>query len=258
MNLQKYFEIGRGDVPIILSCPHGGYKKPKSIPNKLKGVQIADKNKYLISKQIIRVLRERYKINLYYILSKIHRSKVDLNRPPRSFSALNHASTEAQDVHRFYHEQIKTFYQECLDKFEKCLFIDLHGFTKPHKEYPDIILGNVFGNTLKIVKSVKDIKIINDFKDAKDAANPQDKALSVYWGFSEMIKELSKHFSLDDGLGLSDYNLSYSGGYITHQFYTRPLCNAFQLEVARYIREDLKLIKVFIGAFVNSIRISLK
>ncbi|MFX1259687.1 MAG: hypothetical protein ACFFAN_17680 [Promethearchaeota archaeon] len=240
MNLQSYFEIKNGTAPIILSCPHGGFLKPKSIPDKLKGIKIADKNKYLISKRIIKILKENYGVEIYYILSKIHRSKIDFNRPPRTFSAFNHNSIEAKVIHNTYHIYIKRFYQECVKNFNRCLFIDLHGFTKPHIDYPDIIFGNVFGNTLTLVRDSK--------------AKPS----KVFWGFSDIINELSKHFTLDDGLGLSDFNLSFSGGYITHQFYKKSKVNAFQLEVAKYIRENINLTKKFIVALILGIMHCLK
>ena len=239
--MDKYFAIGRGRVPIILSCPHGGFKKPKDIPNKLKGVHIADKNKYLISKQIIRVLKEFHNIEIFYILSKIHRSKIDLNRPPRSFSAFNHNSEKAKQLHHAYHKQIEAFYDYCIKKFNYCLFIDLHGFTKPHKTYPDIIFGHIFGHTLKL------------FEDL------EGNNKRYFWGFSEMIDEiLDKNFTLDDGRGITDFNLAYSGGYITHRFYKKAKVNAYQLEVARYIREDIHLMKEFIDAFVSALLKSLK
>ena len=230
MNFQKYFELRIGTVPVILSTPHGGFLKPKTIPDKLTGVKIADKNKFLISKRIIQVLKQNFNIEIYYILSKIHRSKIDFNRPPRAFSAFNHSSTEAKQIHHKYHEQIQKFYQECVDKFNKCLFIDLHGFTKPSEDYPDIIFGNLFGNTLKIQNAKK------------------------LWGFTEMVDSLSKSFSLDDGLGITNFNLGYSGGYITHQFYKKKLVNAFQIEVVKHIRESRFLTKIFIESFVSAIR----
>jgi len=230
LNFQKYFELGIGTVPVILSTPHGGFLKPKAIADKLVGVQIADKNKFLISKRIIQVLKQNFNIEIYYILSKIHRSKIDFNRPPRAFSAFNHSSTEAKQIHHKYHEQIQKFYQECVDKFNKCLFIDLHGFTKPSEDYPDIIFGNLFGNTLKIQNAKK------------------------LWGITEMVDSLSKSFSLDDGLGITNFNLGYSGGYITHQFYKKKLVNAFQIEVAKHIRESRFLTKIFIESFVSAIR----
>ena len=233
MNLLKYFEVKKGKVPVILSCPHGGFLKPKNIPDKSKGVMIADKNKFNISKRIIQVLYEKFEIQIYYILSKIHRSKVDFNRLPRDFSAFNHSSNKAMEIHKIYHEKIKTFYQECVDKFGRCLFFDLHGFTKPHKNYPDIIFGNFFGNTLKIDHD------------------------SNIWGFTEIINELTKEFTLDYGLGRSNFNFAYSGGYITHTFYTRAHCNAFQIEVAKYIREDVAKTRIFVESITRALKVCL-
>ncbi|GAH04685.1 unnamed protein product, partial [marine sediment metagenome] len=37
------------------------------------------------------------------------------------------------------------FSQECLIQFDKALVIDLHGFTRPYKTYPDVIFGHIFG-----------------------------------------------------------------------------------------------------------------
>ena len=229
-NLTRFLEISSGTVPIILSCPHGGFLRPKEVPDKLKGVMIADKNKYIISRRIIQVLKQDYNIKVSYILSKIHRSKIDFNRPPRAFSAFNHTSIKAKNIHHYYHEKIEKFYFKCINDYNRCLFIDLHGFTKPRKDYPDIILGNLFGNTLKITTN------------------------SGYWGFSDIIDKLSDNFTLDNGLGRSNFNLAYSGGYLTHQFYKRTKSNALQIEVAKYIREDLSLTKKFIDSLVSALR----
>jgi len=235
LNFKRYFEFGKGIVPIILSCPHGGYKRPNYIPEKEKGVNIADKNTYIIAKRIVQELKEK-NIKIYYIFCKIHRSKVDLNRPPRFSVAFNRNSQIAKEIHQSFHSKIQEFAQECVDLYNKCLFIDLHGFTKPHIYYPDIIFGNIFGNTLKIKN------IPSNDHDGRD-----------FWGFAQIIDELSKHFLLDDGLGFTDFNLPYSGGYITHQFYKKENINAIQLELAKKIRINVKLTKIFINAFVSGI-----
>jgi N-formylglutamate amidohydrolase len=234
MKISKYFEIGKGTVPIILSCPHGGYKEPKRVPDKIMGTQTPDRNTFFIAKQILWELYNR-DIHLYYILNKIHRSKVDVNRPPRSKLAFNHSSIEAKNIHQQYHDQLLNFSQECVLNFNKALVIDLHGFTKPFPEYPDVIFGNIFGKTLKILQ------------------NPQEENCDKYWGCSELYNEISKSFTLDDGLALSDINIAYSGGYITHRFYNVEKVNAIQLEIAKYIRLDQNLAQNFITTIVEGI-----
>ena len=149
MNSRKYFEIGLGTVPVVLSCPHGGYLRPKRIPDKENGIHNSDLKTFLIGEQIIQALEVKgHKV--YYILNKIHRSKVDLNRPPLSSEAFNRASTEAQKIHQNYHKKLIDLTNDSLVNYKRCLFIDFHGFTKPHKYYPDLIFGNIFGNTLTV------------------------------------------------------------------------------------------------------------
>ena len=120
------------------------------------------------------------------------------------------------------------------------MIIDFHGFTKPRQDYCDIIFGNIFSNTLVIKNDTK----FNDYRD--------------YWGLSQLISFLSKDFTLDDGLGVNDNNLAYSGGYITHQFYRKDRINAIQIELANNIRHDLKLANIFIEDFTSAIIKSLE
>lgn len=42
MDFNRYFDLAKGNTPIILSCPPGGYKKPQSIPNKKEGYKNPD------------------------------------------------------------------------------------------------------------------------------------------------------------------------------------------------------------------------
>jgi len=236
MDLKRYFEIAVGTVPIILSCAHGGFKKPRRIPDKLKGARIPDENTYFIVKQIIHELkRQKQNISIFYILNKIHRSKIDLNRPARSQMAFNQSSNEARNIHRGYHDQLIKFAQECVSNYDRCLIIDFHGFSKPEKHYPDIIFGHLFRNTLSLFQE----------SDKKDC----DK----YWGFFKLDQEISRKFSLDNGLNLTNYNLSYSGGYITQQFYNKDKINAIQIEIAKEIRINSKRSKEFINIFVKAI-----
>lgn len=239
MNFKKYIKIGIGSVPIILCCPHGGYKKPKTIPDKLKEKSKikGDKNTLILAKRLIYELKGR-KIEIYYILSKIHRKKIDFNRPPRADFAFDHVSIEAQQIHAYFHEQIQILYRMCRFKFHKCLFIDFHGFSKPNPEYPDIIFGNLFGKTLNVIEKRSDLS-------RRDSLN--------YWGFSELIEEFSKGFTIDNGLGTTNFNNAYSGGYITHQFYKKQNCNAMQIEVSKHIRVDFDLADKFINAFVTAL-----
>lgn len=239
MQLKKYFELSYGNVPIVLSCAHGGYKKPRGIPDKLKGSVIADKNTYYLSKMIINGLISA-NIKIYFILNKIHRSKIDLNRPPLSVFALNQNCDDALNIHNAYHDQLERFVQECRSTYHRCLLIDIHGFTRPTNEYPDVIFGHVFGKTLPEVQD----------NDKSDCAR--------FWGCGQLHDAISRHFTLDDGLGISNFNLSYSGGYITQRFYKYDKINAIQIEIAKYIRVNKKLTRKIADALISAISCTLK
>jgi len=235
---KKYFELGIGNVPVILSCPHGGFKKPVQIPDR-NGTTLPDRNTLFLARRIIYMLKTK-NIKTYFILSKIHRNKIDLNRPPGSLNAFDQYSSEAREIHYFFHEKIKTVAKECVSRHNRCLIIDIHGFTKPSKDYCDIILGNIFSNTL-------------DIKNETNRDNYRN-----YWGLSQLVSYLSKDFTLDDGLGVNDNNLAYSGGYITHQFYRKERINAIQIELANNIRYDLNLANIFVEDFALAIIKSLE
>jgi N-formylglutamate amidohydrolase len=234
MEFSRYFEFAKGNTPVILSCPHGGFKKPNKIPDKTIGPRIADKNTYFIAKLIISSLKVK-NISIFYILNKIHRSKVDLNRPSQSESSFNRTSIEAQTIFHSYHELLNDFAQECISNHGRVLIIDFHGFTKPYSEYPDVIFGHIFGKTL----------------DLLEESNEQD--CNKYWGCSQLQSEISKYFKMDDGLALTEHNLSYSGGYIAQQFFKKKKINAIQIEVAKCIRLDFQLTETLVKAITNAV-----
>ncbi len=237
MNLHKYFEFQEGTVPIVFTCVHGGYKKPRFLPHKTQGPKIPDYNTYFLSKVFIEELG-KLDIHLFYVLNKLHRSKIDLNRPKNSLTALNHQKDQnkiASRIHDYFHGIIEEYCEKVLNRFNKCLFIDFHGFSKPTSEYPDIIFGNMFGNTISILETA-------DYPHSR-----------YYWGLTELIESFSPNFSIDDGLGSTDFNLAFSGGYITYKFYNRSLVNALQIEVAKYIRFDEKLSKMLIKSFMTGV-----
>ena len=241
MELGRYFEIKQGTVPIVLSCPHGGYLKPSFVHDKKKGFKIPDRGTFLIAKGILNALRRR-DIEIYSILSKIHRSKIDFNRPGRFQEAFNHQNDSfkiGRKFHSFYHTELMKLVDHCIYKHDRCFFIDFHGFTKPNEEYPDIIIGCLFGNTLNF--------------QSDDQAQSKTE-FEGYWGYSQLVKELSNYFMLDNGLGKSNYNIAYAGGYITYQFYKKDKVNAIQLEVSKEIRMDLENLNRFMAAFSNSIQ----
>jgi len=130
---------------------------------------------------------------------------------------------------------LNDFAQECVSNYGRALIIDFHGYTKPYREYPDVIFGHIFGKTLDLLEDL----------------NKQD--CKKYWGCSQLQTEISKYFKMDDGLALTEHNLSYSGGYITQQFFKKSKINALQIEVAKSIRLNFQLTETLVKAITNAV-----
>lgn len=244
MDIERYFDIQEGTVPIVFSCPHGGFLKPSFISDKEKGFKIPDKGTFLIAKGLLKALKHNG-IKSYYILSKIHRKKIDFNRPAKFEEAFNHQKDSfkiGRKFHSFYHNNLMQMVDKCITDYGKCFLIDFHGFTKPNKGYPDIIIGCLFGNTLNLFS---------------ENLNPSQEEFKHYWGYTQLIKTLSSHFDIDNGLAKNNFNIAYAGGYITYQFFKKENVNAIQLEISKKIRRNLNLLNQFVQDFKNSVEASL-
>jgi N-formylglutamate amidohydrolase len=234
MFLRRYLKVGKGKIPVILVCAHGGSKKPRNIPDKLFGSKKSDRNTYQITKQIIASLKN-HKRKIYYILSKIHRSKIDLNRPISSSDAFNSSSNRAYLIHKLFHKRLSKLVKKCIARYGRCIIFDIHGFTKPGGEYPDIIFGHLYGKTLSQL-------------------NYNENLRSNQKGFFHQLREeISKNFTLDDGLQMNELNLEYCGGYITQKFCEKDNIEAIQLEMAKNVRLEAELKDKIISAIVRVI-----
>ena len=94
-----FIEKRMGNCPIILSVPHGGRKKPKDIKDKTKGFKKSEVNIYKISKKLINKLKTE-DIELFSVIGKIHRSKVDFNRSYESLESFNKECTKAEPLYQ--------------------------------------------------------------------------------------------------------------------------------------------------------------
>ncbi len=211
MHIHHFIKKGMGNCPIVLSVPHGGRKKPKDIKDKTKGLKKSEVNIYKISKKLIHKLKTE-NIELFFVIGKIHRSKVDFNRSYESPKSFNKECTNAKQIYKKYHDSLDEYVKICLDKFNFCLLLDLHGFTKNGEDSKEIIFGLLYLKTLNFV----------------------DKKL----GCTQLISELSKHFSIDNGIIRTSYNKYYPGGYIICKYKDKENVNAIMIEIEREIRDN--------------------
>ncbi|MFX0033269.1 MAG: N-formylglutamate amidohydrolase [Candidatus Hodarchaeota archaeon] len=145
----KFIEYHKGNIPLILSISHGGKIKIEEIPTRTEGIIGADKKTISMAFELIKSIEDIYqskgsaKKGPSYILSKIHRSKIDLNRIESE--AYDVTSILAGQIYQNYHNKIEELIHYNLKRFNRSIMIDIHGFEK--KDIPlgyrdvDIILG---------------------------------------------------------------------------------------------------------------------
>lgn len=149
LNLKDYVEFQKGTIPLIISVPHGGSLECENIPKRSQGILGIDGMTIELAKILFERIKKKFEtqnmenIIPSYIISKVRRSKIDLNREETEAFVQN--SGIAKQIYKTYHEKIKEFVMANLTFFTRSLLIDIHGFEK-NKRPPgfrdvDIILG---------------------------------------------------------------------------------------------------------------------
>jgi hypothetical protein len=103
MGENDYVEYIPGDLPLVLSVPHGGTLRPSSIPNRTTGNTGNDEGARDVLDELIAELRDLTGGAPHVILNHLSRSKVDMNRQLSEASEDPATETAWHDYHRFVH-----------------------------------------------------------------------------------------------------------------------------------------------------------
>ncbi|MBY9004161.1 MAG: N-formylglutamate amidohydrolase [Candidatus Lokiarchaeota archaeon] len=154
----KYVEYNQGNLPLIISVPHGGTSKIEEIPERKSGIRGIDKNTIEIAVDLIEHIKKIYNLQKNgskipsFVFSLVSRSKIDLNR--EKSKAFVRSSKLAEEIYQFFHSKLEEYVYHNLVKFDRSLLIDIHGFesNKRPSGYRDVelILGT---NNLKTLFS---------------------------------------------------------------------------------------------------------
>ena len=83
---QSYFGTARhveyiaGDLPLVITVPHGGRAQPADLPPRQKGVTVMDANTQELARELVAELERLSGGRVHLILSHLHRSRLDPNR----------------------------------------------------------------------------------------------------------------------------------------------------------------------------------
>ena len=121
-----------GQLPIILSAPHGGGLEAPGIPPR-SGEALAkgpsgfftgrDTGTEELAREVVVAIEKRFGKRPYLVASRLHRKYLDPNRP----AAIAFDNTAIQPVYDLYHDSLAEYCREVTNQFRVGLLIDIHG-----------------------------------------------------------------------------------------------------------------------------------
>ena len=121
---ENYIEYYAGNLPIILSAPHGGQLTPDEISDRTYGTFVTDLNTYELSKTIMDSMIVRFGGYPHVILCKLKRTKLDANRDSIEAAQENKYALRAWQE---YHHYIEVAKKKITNDQGSGLFLDIHG-----------------------------------------------------------------------------------------------------------------------------------
>ena len=120
-----YIEYLAGDLPVVISVPHGGHQEPSEIPDRELGTHGRyDVLSQELARDIIDAFRRKSGRTPHVIINRLHRNKLDANREPSDAAGDDlHALQSWEEFHQFIEDASK----EVTATYGRGLYIDLHG-----------------------------------------------------------------------------------------------------------------------------------
>ena len=225
-----------GNIPVILSIPHGGDISPSEISNRTYGVTVTDSNTIELGIAIRNYFFSNYNIRPYVIINNLKRTKLDANRDKAEAAQNNIYAERAFDEFHFYIEKAR---EDIISKFSTGILFDIHG----HGINPDGF--NDLRTWIGYLLTAAELDNSNDYIDQNISIND----VSIYSLLNSSGQTLSQLLSGPNSLGALFENNNYtalpspesrspegmryfSGGYNTFRYGTNREFNfsSIQLE----------------------------
>jgi hypothetical protein len=153
----RFVEYVAGDLPIIITVPHGGNLKPEIIPDRTFGVNAKDNGTQEIVRDMIVEFKKRTGKIPHVIFSHLLRKKLDVNREEFEAAQENPSALSAWNDYHGFIEQAKASSKKM---YGKGFLIDLHGQNHPEQrieigyrlENDELMLADSDLNTVEYVE----------------------------------------------------------------------------------------------------------
>jgi hypothetical protein len=119
-----YVEYIAGDLPLIISAPHGGTLRPAEIPDRKGGEFTSDANTEELARTVQKAFYTSFGHRPHIIICRLDRRKVDCNREIAEGAGANAGARQAWTD---YQQFIETAQTNVIARYGKGFYIDLHG-----------------------------------------------------------------------------------------------------------------------------------
>lgn len=121
-----YVDYQKGNLPIIITAPHGGYLKPTTIIDRscTNCSYVQDANTQELARTIDSLFFVKTGCHTHLIINRLHRIKFDANREI-SEAAVGNLTVE--NLWKEYNQNIENAQKEIIKKYGKGLLLDIHG-----------------------------------------------------------------------------------------------------------------------------------
>ncbi len=183
-----YIKSLHGNIPIVISCPHGGYARPENVPVHIK--RSADPRTLELSEEIvIRCYTLSGGTNIpSVVISRIHPSRVDVNRPNSGYTGLS------REIYETYHSQLAKMIS-MIRKENRCVIIDIHGMGD--RDF-DIAIGTNYGESIVHIRDIYEELLDILEQNFNVTINPQ--------GYAGQY--ITKHYGKYSGVGVIQIELT--------------------------------------------------
>jgi hypothetical protein len=121
-----YIEYIAGNMPLVISAPHGGALQPASIPDRNCGGCVYTNDAFTeeLSRAVFSGIHDRTGCYPHLIINHLHRRKLDANR---AVAEAADGNLDAAQAWGYFHQFISTARSRVSVDFGKGLYVDLHG-----------------------------------------------------------------------------------------------------------------------------------
>jgi hypothetical protein len=250
-----YIEYIGGNLPIIISSPHGGYLEPDSIPDCPNCSIVRDAFTQEIGRGLSAAIYELTGCYPYVVINLLHRRKLDMNR---DIEVATGNVPILQTAWENYHSYVDFSKMEIEDNYGNGLFIDLHGHGH---DIQRIELGYLLS---KSELQMTDEEIDNSHIFEETSINSLTSNNLQFLSHSELLRGELSFGTLMDEKGFSsvpsqadpfpqDEEPYFTGGYNTsrHGSMNGGTVDAIQLELNQSIRFDEDIREVLIDSIAS-------